>query len=314
MRYADLIKSVSLQKRRFLIALAAALAASVSIRTASAAAPEEGGFNLYAKTNLVAWCVVPFDNQRRTPAQRTQMLKELGFRSLAWDWRSEHLGTLATEIDLLRAADIDLQAVWCWIGDGANGQIGESNEQLLTILKQSGAKTDIWVSFAARCFEGLSETEKVAKGAKVVGKLRSKAQAIGCRVSLYNHGDWFGKPRNMIKIIEYLDVDDVGLVYNFHHAHDQLDEYQANLALMLPYLRTVNLNGMRAAGPKILPLSAGDREEAMMGQLKDSGFQGRIGILGHVEDADVRDVLTENLSGMQKLLRNMNEAEALATY
>ncbi|MEO0531372.1 MAG: TIM barrel protein [Planctomycetota bacterium] len=182
------------------------------------------------------------------------------------------------------------------------------------MLERTGARTDIWVSFATPFFAGLSDEERIAKGAETVTLLREKADAIGCRVSLYNHGDWFGEPRNMIKILQRVAGDDVGLVYNFHHAHAQVDEFPANVALMLPYLRTVNLNGMRPGGPQILPIGAGVHEATMMRQLRDAGFAGRIGILGHVEDADVQDVLTANLSGLKSLLRQMGETEALATY
>ncbi|WP_145060451.1 sugar phosphate isomerase/epimerase family protein [Adhaeretor mobilis] len=274
----------------------------------------ERDVNLYAKDNLVAWCIVPYDNQDRTPAERTQMLQELGFRSLAWDWRHEHLSLLDSEILLLRKARIKLKAVWCWIDGRSKSGLGEANEQVLASLERTGTKTEIWVSFAAPFFAGLSDEEKVAKGAEMVAALRKKTKAIGCRVSLYNHGDWFGEPRNMVKVLRYLKVGDVGLVYNFHHAHSQLKDYQSNLALMMPYLRTVNLNGMRSEGPKIIRLGSGDLEGTMMRQLKEAGFKGHIGILGHVEEADVKDVLTENLSGMKKLLRRMGEAEALSTY
>jgi hypothetical protein len=242
------------------------------------------------------------------------MLKGLGIRSLAWDWRQKHLSLLETEIALLKEASIELQAVWCWIDGASNGELGKSNEQLLATLERTGAKTEIWVSFAAPYFAGLSEEDKVLKGAKLVSTLRRKVRAIGCSVSLYNHGDWFGEPRNMVKILNHLNVEDVGLVYNFHHAHEQMEEFQANLDLMMPYLRTVNLNGMRANGPKILPLGSGNREEMMMRQLRKSGFKGHIGILGHVEDADVKKVLTKNLLGMKYLLQRMGDDKALATY
>lgn len=41
--------------------------------------------------NYFAWCIVPFDNQNRTPEQRIEMLKRLGFTSYAYDWREKHL-------------------------------------------------------------------------------------------------------------------------------------------------------------------------------------------------------------------------------
>jgi hypothetical protein len=47
--------------------------------------------DLFAKRNLVAWCIVPFDAKKRGPEERAQMLKNLGIRRLAYDYRAEHI-------------------------------------------------------------------------------------------------------------------------------------------------------------------------------------------------------------------------------
>jgi hypothetical protein len=83
---------------------------------------------------------------------------------------------------------------------------------------------------------------------------------------------------------------------------------------MLPYLKTVNINGMKAEGPQILPLGQGDQELVMLKILKESGYNGTIGILGHVENADVKVILEGNLKGLQSLLKAMGDDHALATY
>ena len=83
---------------------------------------------------------------------------------------------------------------------------------------------------------------------------------------------------------------------------------------MLPYLTTVNLNGMRKNGPKILPLGDGNMELEMMKTLKDSGFSGSIGILGHKDDEDVKISLQKNLDGMKKLLEQMGDESTLKSY
>src|SRR5690242_2920825 len=48
---------------------------------------------LFARDNLVAWCIVPFDSRQRSPEDRADLLKRLGFRRFAYDWRAEHLPT-----------------------------------------------------------------------------------------------------------------------------------------------------------------------------------------------------------------------------
>jgi hypothetical protein len=65
---------------------------------------------------------------------------------------------------------------------------------------------------------------------------------------------------------------------------------------MLPHLKAVVLNGMKPEGPKILPIGEGTHERAMIRLLAASGYRGPIGILGHVDDADVETVLQRNLT------------------
>ena len=68
-----------------------------------------------------------------------------------------------------------------------------------------------------------------------------------------------------------------------------------------PYLSAVNLNGMRKDGPKILPIGEGDFEKEMYDILIKEGYNGPWGILGHVENKDVKQVLKQNLAGLMSL-------------
>ena len=56
----------------------------------SAVSPAESSadsrVDLYAPDNLVAWCIVPFDAAKRTPAERAAMLKKLNIGRVAYDW------------------------------------------------------------------------------------------------------------------------------------------------------------------------------------------------------------------------------------
>ena len=92
--------------------------------------------NLFAKENLVAWCIVPFDSENRTPAQRIDMLKRLGFTQYAYDWRHQHIPTFAEEIGLAKKAGIKMMAVWIWIDKDSDrvGKLSEDNEQVLNII------------------------------------------------------------------------------------------------------------------------------------------------------------------------------------
>ena len=108
-----------------------------------------------------------------------------------------------------------------------------------------------------------------------------------------------------MRIIENLGRDIIGIVYNFHHAHHQIDNFAGNLEVMMPWLYTVNINGMRADGPKILDVGKGDKERDMIKTLIESAFDGTVGILGHTEGEDIKIVLERNLTGMNYLLEEM---------
>lgn len=253
--------------------------------------------------NLLAWCIVPFDSVHRTPAQRISMLKDLGFKSYAYDWRNENLPEMEDEFRLAAENGIDVKAVWLWIDANADapGKLSPANEQMLSIVENAGLRTQIWTGFHPNFFGGLSEADAVNKGVEMVGYLAERAGEIGCNVALYNHGDWFGDPENQVKIILGIPDREVGIVYNFHHAHDQLDRLPRLIEIMKPYLWVVNLNGMRAEGPKILPIGSGDLEKEMIDRFVEAGFTGPFGILGHIEDADVKIILENNLQGLNSL-------------
>ena len=252
---------------------------------------------------LYAWCIVPFDSEERSPAERIQMLSKLQFQKYAYDWREKHLDEMTTEWRLANENDIEVMAVWMWIDQRHDtiGQLSTGNERVFEALKETGIKTQLWVSFHANYFEGLVQEDAVRKGSAMINYLCQRTDSLSIGIGLYNHGDWFGEPQNQIEIIKALPSCKLGLIYNFHHGHHQVEQFDSLAETMMPYLWAVNLNGMRKNGPKILPIGSGDLEQGMLQTLEEKGYNGLYGILGHVEDRDVEVVLTENLEGLSKL-------------
>jgi hypothetical protein len=269
---------------------------------------------LFAKNNLLAWCIVPYDSKKRTSEERALMLKELGITSLAYDMRDRDLPNMETEFITLKKYHINLKAVWFWIDGERDSLLNEANEMILRALAKTHARTELWVCFADQFFQGLSDDEKTQKAVKAIQLIHKRAAEIGCTIALYNHKDWFGEPANQVKIIEASGLRDVHIVYNFHHGHLQVDEFDNILKVTGPYLSTVNLNGMKGTEFNILTLGEGDLELGMMQKLKASGFHGSIGIIGHTENEDVKLVLQRNIAGLKKLLGQMGETKALRTY
>ena len=77
-------------------------------------AQESAAPKLYQKSNLVAWCVVPFDAKKRGPEERAAMIKKLGLRKVAYDWRAEHAPTFEAEILAYKKHGLEFFAFWDW--------------------------------------------------------------------------------------------------------------------------------------------------------------------------------------------------------
>lgn len=257
--------------------------------------------DIYAPDNLVAWCIVPFDAKNRSPEDRAEMMKRLGIKRYAYDWRAEHLPTFERELVALKKNGIELTAVWFPAGLGKEAQL------LLDGLKKHGVKTQLWVSMGGGDIKATPEEQKnrVASHANALRPIAEAADKIGCTVALYNHGGWFGEPENQLAIIEHLKMPNVGIVYNQHHGHDHLARFPELLRKMMPHLVAFNLNGMIAEGDrkgkKILVLGQGDLDLGLLKSIKESGYTGPIGILGHTSD-DAEERLRDNLDGLAWLL------------
>ncbi len=260
---------------------------------------------LFEKENLLAWCIVPFDAEGRSPQERAEMLDDLGIRHFAYDYRDEHIPSFKEEILTLNAHDITLDAVWLWVDPSWEDALNGSGREIFNILRETGTHTEIWLGLPDNAFDGLSDEESFSKAVKVVGEILQEAGELGCTVALYNHGGWFGEPENLVRIIESVGSTQIRIVYNFHHAHHQLDQFGKNLELMLPYLSTININGMRVEGPKIITLGEGDRELELLRIIGTSGYNGPIGIIGHTDGEDIRIVLERNLYGLEELKKQL---------
>ena len=255
--------------------------------------------DLFSRDNLVAWCIVPFDARKRGPEERVAMLKRLGFRRYAYDWRAEHLATFDREIQLLKENQIELVAVWF------PAALNDDARTILALLKKHRLKTQLWVTLGNLAPGTKQQAEKVTAAVKILRPIAVEAAKIDCCLALYNHGNWFGEPENQLAVMEALKQPNVGIVYNQHHGHEHVERFPLLLKKMLPHLYALNLNGMTArgdqVGKKILPLGKGEFDLQLLKTIRDSGYRGPIGILGHTQDdAELR--LQDNLDGLVWLL------------
>lgn len=249
---------------------------------------------LFASTNLAAWCVVPFDPKRRGPEERAQMLERLGITKLAYDWRSEHIPTFDAEIEAMKRHGITITGWW----------YSHHEQHVLDAAKRQGVHPQLWVAGGAHKADQ-DAVQAVAEEAARILPFARDAASIGSQVGLYNHREpWCENQDNQIAVIEHLrrsGVDNVGIVFNFHHWRGPLDGFAALFKRMQPYLLAVNINGMPAdtrSYPGVRFVGTDASELAMLRVVQDSGWRGPIGILHERLSLDAEVSLACSLSGL----------------
>jgi hypothetical protein len=246
---------------------------------------------VFSRSNLVAWCIVPFDGKNRGPGERAALVKKLGFTRVAYDWRDQHVPTFEQEILEYKKQGIEFFAFW------------GTHDKAFDLFRKYDLHPQIWQTLGSPAAG--TQQERVEAAAKQLLPLVKRTADLKCKLGLYNHGGWGGEPENLAAVCELLrtwhKADHVGIVYNLHHGHDHIADFEQSLKRMKPYLLCLNLNGMSSKGPKILQLGAGEHDVALLRTIRASGYRGPIGIIGHTND-DVEERLRDNLDGLDWIL------------
>ena len=274
---------------------------SASTDSVNARLPAINAGDNFKTENLIPWCMVAFDAKQRTPEARAQMIVDLGMKRSAYAWRERHLPEFEREIEAYRAHNIKYFAFFNW------------QESIEPLIEKHKISPQIWHYMQFKPTG--SQEEKVSQTAQSVKSLVDKTRAMGLKFGLYNHGGWTGEPENMVAVVEHIrntqpDSDHVGIVYNFHHGHHDIENFAVKFKRMLPYLLCVNLNGMADANlvneetleNKILTIGTGTHEYAMIKEVVDSGYTGPIGIIDHRNELDSEVAFVENIRGLKDLL------------
>ncbi|MDZ4401423.1 LamG-like jellyroll fold domain-containing protein [Prosthecobacter sp.] len=260
--------------------------------------------DIFDKSNLAAWCIVPFDAAKRTPEARAEMVAKMGLKKVAYDWRAEHVAEFEREILAYQKHGIEMFAFW------------GMHDEAFRLFEKYKLHPQIWIMM-----KGAGETQEaqIKSAAEGLLPILEKAKKIGSQVGIYNHGGWGGEPENMVAVCDYLKknhaADNIGIIYNLHHGHSHLDRLPKAIEAMKPHLLCLNLNGMdidgEAKGRKILPLGVGTEDVKVLRILRASGYSGPIGILNHTnEDAEGR--LLDNLDGLKWLIPQLDDAPPAA--
>lgn len=253
------------------------------------------------------WCILGFDSLNRTPKERIAMLKKLGLSSYGYNKGKGNLQDMEEEFSLAKENNLEITSVFLWLNAKRDsiGKLSPYNQQLLNNLKNAPFKPTLWLSFSDNYFNQLSHKESVNFCVNMILFVKTKADELNCNLALYNHRGWFGNPYNQVEILEKLNTQSIKMVYNFHHAHEYVDEFSVIAKKIKPYLYHVNLSGIKKEGPEILAIGTGDYEYYMIKTLQQENYKGTWGILGHVKTKDVEKVLIENIEGLKKLNRKV---------
>jgi sugar phosphate isomerase/epimerase len=271
----------------------------------------------FAKSNLHAWAFEEYDAVARSPAERAQVLATLGLKKAGYIGRNvERMKEFDAYVAAYKARQIELVAVWSPVNTDAPLQEPQI-QMFLEAVERHKLRIQWWVTLEQL---KVGDEQTVEKALTLVRHLNAEAGKRGLKLALYGHGrdSWFTQPENQLEIIRRLGTVDaaatVGIAYNFHHAHSQLDRFAGVLPQMLPHLLAVNLNGMRAEGPMILPIGDGDREQEMIAILHKSGYRGPVGLLHHQRTMDAAKNLARNISGLRQILTAIGDSAGASTY
>jgi sugar phosphate isomerase/epimerase len=251
---------------------------ALSLRAADVPSKATSPDELFAPNNLHAWCAVPFDAKHRGPEERAEMLQKLGFKHFAYDWRAKDIPTFDDEIEALKKHGVELVGWWS-PGDPHSPVL----QATLEVFKRHDVHPQLWVTGGGKPTKTPEEQRaRVEQEAERFRQLEEVAKPYGCRVELYNHNRWFGVMENEVAIVERLrelGVNDIGIVYNFSHGHEDIADFPAVWKRIQPYVVTVNVTGMVKDGErKIMPPSQGEFELGMLRTILDSGWRGPFGL------------------------------------
>ena len=108
---------------------------------------------LLARSNLVAWCIVPFDAKKRGPVERAEMATRLGFSRIAYDWREQHVPTFEQEILEYQKRGLEFFAFW------------DTHDKAFELFAQHGLHPQFWVTAPSPAAAPLAPTSMLRPSA-----------------------------------------------------------------------------------------------------------------------------------------------------
>lgn len=273
----------------------------------------------FARSNLHVWAYEEYDAVDRSPEEHAQVLVDLGITKAGYICRNaKRVSEFEAYLKAYREAGIELVAVWTPIHTDAPMEEVQVRE-FFDVVDRYGLRIQWWLTLEQN-FDAMPESDRINDALARLRPLVERANRSNCRLVLYGHGPgrWFTQAENEIEIVERLRAEmpsaELGIVYNFHQSHAQMDRLKSVMPKLQPHLVALNLNGMRSDHTKIERIGKGDREREMIQIIAESGWFGPTGIIAHDRNQDAAFTLQENLEGLKRILEEIGHKEVAATY
>lgn len=277
------------------------------------------GSSVFAKSNLHVWAFEEYDSTERTPEERARLLKELGLTKAGYICRNAaRVAEFEAYVQAYAREGIELVSAWTPVH--TLRPLEEPHiKEFLKVVDAHKLRIQWWLTLEED-FDKLPDASRVQHAVDQLRILASEASKRGCRLVTYGHGStrWFTQIENQIAIVEELktampDVQ-LGIVYNFHQSHAQINRFKTVFPQLKPHLVALNLNGMRSTGRRIEAIGKGEHEQEMIEVVFKSEWRGSVGIIGHNRSADMKATLQTNLDGLSSILAEIGDDDGSATY
>ena len=131
-------------------------------------------------------------------------------------------------------------------------------------------------------------------------------------VALYPYfGNWLETVSHGVRLCKAVDRPNLSTMFNQYHwmRTERRLGLDATLALALPHLRCVTVNGSDDKEPDVRPLGSGSYDTAsILKQLAALKYEGEVGSFGHGVEGDIPGQLESSMNGWRKLRKQLGDA------